>query len=130
MFYQTTVPDDAGGPSLPDLDAVAANYYRANQAAMAYYAAWQGGTTVVYRPKLWLISVQAQKTGQNVEWAVYAFTSRDQPGWPLKLHDAIPTPDAQTIAAGLAGGGHTVYLRRYEDFEIAHVATTVPVTPA
>lgn len=128
MFYYMNVEDDSGSPATAALDAAASSYYQQNSTALSNHASYHPGLPpIVYTSQLSFICVRVQRSGQNPEWAIYAVVSRDQPGWPITMHDVVPAPTAQDIAQGLANVGHTVAVRRYDDFHIAFTAATVPL---
>ncbi|MEV4749085.1 hypothetical protein AB0K21_22125 [Streptosporangium sp. NPDC049248] len=128
MFFYMNVADDNGSPATAALDTAASSYYRQNSTDLSNYVQYQPGVPpIVYTPQLFFICVRAQRSGQNPEWAVYAFISRDQPGWPINMHDTVLAPTAQDIAQGLVSAGHTVAVRRYDDFHVAFTAATVPL---
>ncbi|MER7213228.1 hypothetical protein ABT340_39710 [Streptosporangium sp. NPDC000239] len=119
--------DVGGGPDLTKVDKAAEQFYRVNQDLFAGYGVWSGGTMTMYYPDLWLICVRATRTGQSPEWLLYAFTSRDTPGWPTQTFTVAP-PDAAAIARGLVGEGHSVALRHYATPHLDFQATASTVS--
>lgn len=126
MRFINTLGNLTGPAFTAALDAYAEEEYRTGRAGEASPPQW--GQDTVYG-ELWLLAI-ARPTAEDVEWVVYAITSKDDiPGWPHRTGEYTGGPrTAVDLAQPYATAGHDVVLRHYSDFSTDFDAADVALT--